>query len=94
MGVGQKKNARNSPIGRITKGDHLLWSDLHYILLLQNRQGKVKLFFSLEEPPGPLRRASKGGKEAAGGGRQILPSFLTESSPSCYIDRCGLTINK
>ena len=70
MGVGQKKNARNSPIGRVTKGDHLLWSDLHYILL-QNRPKKVKLFFSPEEPPGPVGWPSEGGKEASGGAKQL-----------------------
>ena len=62
MGVGQKKNARNSPIGRVTKGDHLLWSDLYYILL-QNRHRKVKLFSTRRSRlglPGGLLKEEKG----------------------------------
>jgi hypothetical protein len=75
----RRKKERNNPVGKGTKGDRLLWSDLYYILL-QNRWAKVKRFFPPVDASEVGRRAFEGG----GRGPSINRKQLDRATPAGY----------
>jgi hypothetical protein len=78
MGVGQKKNAINSPIGRITKG--ITFSGLTYITSYYKIDREKSSFFS---PPGdasgPALRGSESGRGSVRDGK-----LLDRAPPAGY----------